>query len=77
MERLKRLGKEKVLEILRDGGSIIFREWYMYKAGYRVEDSNNNEIGFITSDLFYYFIKENAIKRYITGYGVERWGIEK
>lgn len=73
MERAKRIGKEKSIEILRQGGHIFFREWYCYKAGYRVEDKDENEIGFITYDLFYYLFKEELIKKYRGGYGIERW----
>lgn len=51
---MKRLGKSEI----RKSDVIIFRDYYMYKAGYRVE-RDGVEIGYIT---FNTFMKLNTFK---------------
>ena len=51
---MKRLGKSEI----KKSDVIIFRDYYMYKSGYRVE-RNEEEIGYIT---FNTFMKLNTTK---------------
>lgn len=51
---MKRLGKSEI----RNTDIIIFRDYYMYKAGYRIE-RDGVEIGYIT---FNTFLKLNTFK---------------
>lgn len=58
---MKRIGEQKVREIVKNGGYVVFREFYMLNSGYRVYDSNDKMLGYITYDLAYRLFTEEFL----------------
>lgn len=70
---MKRCGEAETRKVLKDGGFIEFRVWYLMEAGYRLYDVNNNKIGYITVNLFFKLFEDDTITRVYSYNGIERY----
>lgn len=72
---MKRYGKQKTIEALKNGYYIAFYDWFMLNGGYKIIDRDRNIIGYMTFDLWLDLKRNDIITTYVKEYSIEIYGL--